>query len=103
MLGAKQEIWSNYKPITHIMKKLFGIAVLIVIGGSSISFAQKSNIELGVDGQIGQVYFRSISGSYRETILAQLVSDDVIKKAKFMAEVGNYIDAYQLFSSGHLE
>ncbi len=83
----------------HTMKNLLLILTLLIACIPVKTFAKKSNIEIHADGQIGEIYYKNISRDYRGTILAQLVADDVIKKAKSLAEIEKYLDAHQLLSA----
>lgn len=81
------------------MKKLLLIATFLLFSIPTSLFAQSVNIELNRSGQIGEIYYNNISRNYRSTILAQLVSDDVIKKAISLADANKFHDALQLLSS----
>ena len=79
------------------IKNLLFLAAFLVY--PSLAYSQQTNIEIGPDGQIGEIYYQNISRDYRSIILAQLVSDDVIKKAKSLAKAERYHEAHQLLNA----
>ncbi|MDY0361361.1 MAG: hypothetical protein RBR08_07900 [Desulforegulaceae bacterium] len=79
------------------VKHLLFIASLLIV--PSLVNSQQINIEISNDGQVGEIYYKNISVDYRPTILAQLVSDDVIKKAKSLANEKRYLEAHELLTT----
>jgi len=79
------------------IKYLLFLAAFLVCPSSV--YSQQVNIELGPDGQIEEINYKNISKDYKSTILAQLVSDDVIKKAKSLAKAERYHEAHQLLNA----